>query len=69
MKPSSTLFRLLITLGSVLPLTIGPAMSDNGQVKTRQIRVTTGIGQVNGWEQSLVRRNPNLGRWHWDPVY
>ena len=33
------------------------------------VRVTTGVQAVQGWEQGLVRGNPNLARWHWDPIY
>lgn len=43
------------------------ALGNNGD--KRAIRVTTGVEQIQGWEQSLVRTNPNLARWHWDPMY
>lgn len=33
------------------------------------VRVTTGSVQINGWQHSLVRNNPNLGHWHWNPIY
>ena len=70
MKDCSALFRLLITISVMLCLTIAPARSDDRQlVKSRQVRVTTGIGSVQGWEQGLVQKNPNLSRWHWDPIY
>ena len=36
---------------------------------TRTVRATTGIEAVQGWEQGLVKGNPNLARWHWDPIY
>jgi len=36
---------------------------------TRTVRVTTGVEAVQGWETGLVRANPNLARWHWDPIY
>jgi len=70
MKFYSLIFLLLITANGLLILTIVPAWSDSEQqVKQRQVRVTTGIGAVQGWEQGLVEKNPNLGRWHWDPIY
>lgn len=69
MKHCSALFRLLITISVMLCLTIGPSWSDEHQVANRQVRVTTGIGSVQGWEQGLVQKNPNLSRWHWDPIY
>ncbi len=25
--------------------------------------------QITGWQEDLVKRNPNLSRWHWHPVY
>ncbi|HEY9734594.1 MAG TPA: hypothetical protein V6C89_21970 [Drouetiella sp.] len=33
------------------------------------VRVTTGSVQVNGWQHNLVQNNPNLGHWHWNPIY
>jgi len=70
MTSYSVLFLLLITVSGLLALTIAPALSDNpAQSPKRQVRVTTGIGAVQGWEQGLVEKNPNLGRWHWDPIY
>jgi hypothetical protein len=33
------------------------------------VRVTTGVVQINGWQGDLVKHNPNLSRWHWNPVY
>lgn len=33
------------------------------------VRVTTGVTEVKGWENSLVRRNPSLSHWHWNPIY
>jgi hypothetical protein len=25
--------------------------------------------EINGWQSGLVKRNPNLSRWHWNPLY
>ena len=33
------------------------------------VRVTTGVMEINGWQSGLVKRNPNLSRWHWNPLY
>lgn len=33
------------------------------------VRVTTGSVQINGWQHHLVQNNPNLGHWHWNPIY
>jgi len=70
MKLNSLVIRLLITANVLIVLTIAPALSDEEQQsRKRAVRVTTGIGAVQGWEQGLVGRNPNLARWHWDPIY
>ncbi len=51
---------------AVLPAKAGnDAKSSNNPT----VRVTTGIQQVQGWEQGLVKANPNLARWHWDTIY
>jgi len=51
--------------------TVRPAIAGNDTKSQGRptVRVTTGIQQVQGWEQGLVRANPNLARWHWDPIY
>jgi hypothetical protein len=72
MKLYSISFLLLITIFAVFALTIAPVLADklsDSEIKRRQVRVTTGIGAVQGWEQGLVQQNPNLARWHWDPIY
>ncbi len=33
------------------------------------VRVTTGSVQINNWQHNLVEGNPNLGHWHWNPIY
>lgn len=33
------------------------------------VRVTTGSVQINNWQHHLVKNNPNLGHWHWNPIY
>lgn len=33
------------------------------------LRETVGSVAISGWEQGLVQANPNLGHWHWTPVY
>jgi hypothetical protein len=59
----------LIVIGSkFISLPVLSANNAKNQDK-HTIRVTTGIQQVQGWEQGLVRSNPNLARWHWDPIY
>ncbi|HEY9679752.1 MAG TPA: hypothetical protein V6C76_17245 [Drouetiella sp.] len=33
------------------------------------VRVTTGSVQIDNWQHDLVKDNPNLGHWHWNPIY
>ena len=33
------------------------------------VRVTTGTVQINNWQHNLVQGTPNLGHWHWNPIY
>jgi hypothetical protein len=33
------------------------------------VRVTTGSVQINNWQHDLVEGTPNLGHWHWNPIY
>ncbi|CAN5257791.1 hypothetical protein BH10CYA1_BH10CYA1_51270 [soil metagenome] len=33
------------------------------------VRVTTGSVQINNWQHNLVQGTPNLGHWHWNPIY
>lgn len=75
MKDFSKRYSLLIIIASFIASMIYsarlPTMAENATKKQdqRTVRVTTGIQQVQGWEQGLVRANPNLARWHWDPIY
>lgn len=33
------------------------------------IRETVGTVEVRGWQKELVKGNPNLQHWHWNPIY
>jgi hypothetical protein len=33
------------------------------------VRITTDSVEVKGWEHSLLKNNPNLSHWHWNPIY
>jgi len=33
------------------------------------VRVTTGVVAVSGWEKALIKNDPTLRHWHWDPMY
>ena len=66
-------YSLLVISASYIASTVYslslPAIAGNDTKNKPIVRVTTGIQQVQGWEQGLVRGNPNLARWHWDPIY
>ncbi|MBC7999098.1 MAG: hypothetical protein IAF58_14205 [Leptolyngbya sp.] len=32
------------------------------------VRETKGTVEIKGWEKGLLKRNPNLKRWHWNPI-
>ncbi len=67
---SYLLLAALMTLNSLgVPCAYADTKAKKQGVPTRTVRVTTGIEAVQGWEQGLVRGNPNLARWHWDPIY
>jgi hypothetical protein len=33
------------------------------------VRETTGTVEVRGWEKGLLKGNPNMKHWHWNPIY
>ncbi len=35
----------------------------------RQVRVTVGSVEVRDWQHGLVKNNPNLRHFHWNPIY
>lgn len=72
MKAFSPQSLLTAITGGLFVLTIGPALAGNQSEHPSApvpVRVTTGVEEVKGWEQGLVKGNPNLGHWHWDPIY
>lgn len=70
MRQTSFPYLLVLSCLFLFALTFASARADNAKtVKPRQIRVTTGISEVHGWEQGLIQKNPNLARWHWDTIY
>ncbi len=72
MKAFSVQSMLVALTGGLFVLTIGPALGDNQSGKAARpvpVRVTSGVEAVQGWEQGLVKGNPNLSHWHWDTIY
>lgn len=39
------------------------------QTELRPIRATVGSVEVRNWENNLVKYNPNLRHYHWNPIY
>ena len=55
----------LLPLLLILCLSVLPAYSSDRPT----VRVTTGVVRIDGWQGDLVKRNRNLSRWHWNPLY
>ncbi|MGH9548614.1 MAG: hypothetical protein ACRD72_25525 [Candidatus Angelobacter sp.] len=53
-------------IATILLWTICPAQADQ---RSYGVRETIGTVETKGWEANLVRGNPNLAHWHWDPIY
>jgi len=51
----------------VLSLTGGEAQARRGEL--RPVRATLGCVEVRNWENNLVKVNPNLRHYHWNPIY
>lgn len=60
MKPLLIALALIIGTSTV-------AQAQNRKVHT--VRESAGRIEVTGWEHDLIRRDPNLGHWHWTPMY
>ncbi len=71
MKEFTKSFSLILIISSLPVLAALPASAGSPEKEqpTRTVRVTTGIESVQGWEHGLIQGNPNLARWHWDPIY
>lgn len=54
------------TLVIALAATVHPALASKDNPIVRE---TLGTVEMKGWEKNLVRGNPNLKHWHWNPVY
>ncbi len=55
----------------VAALACVPLMCLSAEAAERKavVRVTTGTVQINNWQHNLVQGTPNLGHWHWNPIY
>lgn len=58
-----------VLLAFVLLITSNLAAQAENHRRVYGLRETVGSVQISGWERGLVQSNPNLGRWHWTPMY
>ncbi|HEY9784557.1 MAG TPA: hypothetical protein V6D17_04075 [Candidatus Obscuribacterales bacterium] len=61
-------------LRSILQLSaIAIVLLSASQAKAQQtnpiMRETIGTIETRGWERTLIKGNPNLKHWHWNPIY
>lgn len=63
--------RVGLSLLSLLLTTIvcGSAEAKPQHQQKRQVRVTVGSVEIRDWESHLVKNNPNLRHFHWNPIY
>lgn len=64
MRPAPSLSLLLVAL-ACLSINTGASAADPRPT----VRETVGTVEVRGWQNSLVKGNPNLSHWHWNPIY
>jgi len=68
MLPDSTKISLLSTI-LLACFFARPAQATNPPGRPYVTTYTAGQVEVKGWEQGILKQNPNLRHWHWDPVY
>lgn len=61
-------------LGFVLAIFLNASLSAAdkavaGQGERRPIRATVGCIEYRNWQENLVKTNPNLAHYHWNPIY
>ncbi|MDZ4834268.1 MAG: hypothetical protein SGJ27_10875 [Candidatus Melainabacteria bacterium] len=59
-------FALALLLTASLS-TVDKAVARDGE--RRPIRATLGCVEVRNWQDNLVKTNPNLAHYHWNPIY
>lgn len=62
---TSTAMRVTVTTFILVTTQFAPAMAQ----REFSVRETHGMRQIQGWEDELVRGNPNLSHFHWNPMY
>ncbi len=38
------------------------------EARNHYVRETQGTVEIRGWEKGIIKKNPNLKRWHWMPI-
>jgi|JYMV01.1.fsa_nt_gi hypothetical protein len=38
------------------------------EARSYYVRETQGTVEIRGWEKGIIKKNPNLKRWHWMPI-
>src|SRR5262245_40541732 len=60
---------LALTLTLATLLTTGATGVEARSTEKRPISYTVGCVEYRNWEAALVRNNPNLRHYHWNPIY
>ncbi len=57
------------TFLALIILTLFSSQAKAHPGESRPVRVILGSVETKNWEQNLVKNNPNLAHYHWNPVY
>jgi hypothetical protein len=60
---------LAMAIVLILSLVTGQRADAARQGELRPVRATLGCVEVRNWENNLVKVNPNLRHYHWNPIY
>lgn len=60
---------LAMAVFMVLALVSGQKAEAARQGERRPIRTTVGCVEVRNWENNILKSNPNLRHYHWNPIY
>jgi hypothetical protein len=69
MRNHSSITHCLLALSIVTFLCAHPASAVTKRARLASVRVTTGVVAITGWEKALIKNDPSLRHWHWDPLY
>lgn len=60
---------LAMAVFMVLALISGQRAEAARHSELRSVRTTVGCVEVRNWEENILRSNPNLRHYHWNPIY